>query len=1470
METQTLERTRRPTHLNTRTVDLPISIDPRKKPKESFLPNLTMDDERTDYMATKNVLIPLRQESSDPINATLQQDFDYLAATRNLEFNTQRTGILENIGKKMLEGQDTQIRIVIMNKGLEKEAFTYPEGTIFISQSLLNELETMDEIGAVIGHEITHLTLDTSGTIRKNQGARKFGVQWSHEIACDFNTVELLEKTGLNSLAFASAIEKVSGNERGFQHQSGLSRASYNVGRHLHIHSETSSKPLTEMPEVLKYPAKDTNLNIAIKLLKDNSKRIPEIIPLLSPQDLSILYKDVLTSKLKGVKRDTLVMIEEGLLKQIRKDGLTKEQSIFFLLALRSTLPVREFELPKIELVTEPNELIAIMHAATSMSKEEFTNAYEKVFDQKLHYSPLDLLLISTGTYLLPLDGQWPSVLKHKISSGDGIPVTKDSLLQTLRVLVDRADATDPIYSINERIMRILDRYISRAGLSDKDKITFLNKAIETYGIQAAKYILENIRLAKKREEQKEPQPIQDPREKWATLSDTERLGRLLSHYDELKEMQSQQEPKNTVSKPFELFYKSSLLAINSFREDSEEFYQFTKLITDDFLNNTKDISFEQLTGLAKPYLEIIDCAQMNSGAHINLQTAIPIDKDNFLDLQGGFSTGIVIKDYGKYYEKLPVFELLRNSNKRKDFKTFSELQTYWKTLLQIYHGYSIVWASHGSESPFSDSFSKVVSLQPIRQAFNDLLSQQKSSFISKDDHKAFIDLIQDFYVESPRRESIIKSFHMGYLKQEDLSTEEKSAYILEHFDHIGIEGVLMVADETSNLNLYKQFRTKLADKINGYLSGSLKTSLYASADYVTSRYTQHFSKLLKTISNSPAVQQEASTDFASEWLKRWKEGIFNPQDGRFEINYIHVPVFQSISDTIRSLQELTEFQRFSVAHKLLLDKDGAFSSEENKQVLTKYILDGLQIKKGFVHSVITKGLLNGDPKFLGFPIAKMLSPLLFKALNTGSINTDKLARLFKEKPLTKAHLETISKARTEEIKSFGATLRRSPDSQLARLTEESETLYLESLEILDRLFAQSKQDNRHFEKTPESPPGLDVATESVIQGLEATGALGVRSLQLATQLHQFSPAVERRLKQTFDSNPGLNKLFLWENIFKLTEGDPEFKKFIEGLEINDYLGGGSLYTVYDATVKDTGQEIVLKILNPNAQAFVEQSYRIANQTLGEVMQDKQSSARTQEYASMGLTLIDLAQNWCIKDINDPTFLEDDRQFRTLIDRFNHNQQSDTFYAPELVYTSGKIKAETKASGKTLNQVLEDPSIDVQTKKEVLAQQTKFFIFQLENTMEDGEHLIHSDPHIGNYVVDLSENQIKMGVIDRNMYLRLSKKDMDIITPLLQDDYNARRFLSSFIDRVSDINKERGLGKTKTKTDIFIALLKEHGIRANTANKFALLKTVLAEFEKKKMHVPLELQLMIRNITAQKELLRRYGMKLEDFVGKAA
>lgn len=206
----------------------------------------------------------------EDITQEIEDDFDYLSRTSNLETNTPRTKILqEEILDKFTKGTDIQTRIVIMNKGAQESAFVYPDGTVFVSQSLLNKLDNLDEAAAVLAHEVKHMILKTPSKVREARtGAKKFGVSWIHETASDCGAPEFLEKAGFNSLTFASAIEKISGAERGSIHQSGLSRASQSIGQHGAIDRTTSSADLTPIPQMLKNEVKKTNTEIISEIIK--------------------------------------------------------------------------------------------------------------------------------------------------------------------------------------------------------------------------------------------------------------------------------------------------------------------------------------------------------------------------------------------------------------------------------------------------------------------------------------------------------------------------------------------------------------------------------------------------------------------------------------------------------------------------------------------------------------------------------------------------------------------------------------------------------------------------------------------------------------------------------------------------------------------------------------------------------------------------------------------------------------------------------------------------------------------------------------------------------------------------------------------------------------------------------------------------------------------------------------------------
>lgn len=597
----------------------------------------------------------------------------------------------------------------------------------------------------------------------------------------------------------------------------------------------------------------------------------------------------------------------------------------------------------------------------------------------------------------------------------------------------------------------------------------------------------------------------------------------------------------------------------------------------------------------------------------------------------------------------------------------------------------------------------------------------------------------------------------------------------------------------------------------------------------------------------------------------------------KFILNNEERVVFRTLSDSMLALKNLTPAQRFAIAHKALLDTGGALTNPKNKEILGKRLVESLGLSNGFVSSVLKAACLEADAKLIGFPTASMLGPLLFRAIDVNEVDLKEVSKgyIFRNQGdyvklntlLSENEISNILRANTRGITLFGPKYQANPDSTVAKLCRESDLKYQQITDRLNALFNKTQNG----ETQPTEKGEIDQATEAVIKGVEASGALGIRSLQLATQFGKLEPALEKRLSESLDSNSGLNKFLFWENLHKLAEEDPVIKSFLQRIILHDYLGGGSLQTTYGATYRDddgSEREVILKMKNPNVAAFIRESYSSAHKAL-EVVSNQRFAGKKAESAKTGMALMDLAQKWCLDDLNDTSFIKDDDLFRQTISKYNLQTESDQFYAPERVFTHNKLKSEDLAPGKTVNKLLNDPDVNPETKKEIAQMLSKFFVYQFRGNSFTDEYeknyfLIHSDPHVGNYIADISGEKPKIGVIDRSLYLKLEDKDVDVLEKLMVKG-NTTEFAESFIDRILDINKEKGLHRAAVKNKVFAKLLIDsaYQMARGGVDRFALMRTMLTEFSNSNMDVPLNLRLMIRNIGAFQELTKKYGVDME-------
>jgi predicted unusual protein kinase regulating ubiquinone biosynthesis (AarF/ABC1/UbiB family) len=524
------------------------------------------------------------------------------------------------------------------------------------------------------------------------------------------------------------------------------------------------------------------------------------------------------------------------------------------------------------------------------------------------------------------------------------------------------------------------------------------------------------------------------------------------------------------------------------------------------------------------------------------------------------------------------------------------------------------------------------------------------------------------------------------------------------------------------------------------------------------------------------------------------------------------------------------------------------------------------------------------DTKLIALPTANMLGPLLGRSLQMEEvdINTLKDSNFYQTSgeyktyklsdEFTEDQIKYLLDSPTQQITQFGLGYHTDPNSPLFLLSSQSDRIYDHSLNSLHTLIKSSSENSSKTEI--QTSEGVDAGIEAIIKGVESSGALGIRALQLAVQFYNFPPEMHKRLSAAFDAVPALNKAFFWENLNRLAEDSPEIEELLKNTTVKKCLGGGSLQTTYEAHFKQpdgTDKAGTLKMKNPNVAARLKDTYSAAKVVLDTVA-GKNENPQVQEQARVGSMLIDLSQNWCLADINDSTFEVDDDAFKQTIDKYNQRAGFGAVYAPDRIFTSQKLTSEELVPGKTVNQLLNNPSIDDATKKDLVWTMTEFFLFQMQEpvTLPDGskKYLIHSDPHVGNIIADLGGEDIKMGIIDRSLFIKMDETEVNLIQKMINGS-NISDFAYSTIDYLLNHNKIRGVKKGLITSQVLGKLSQEFTkqFSKGEVNKISLLNTLFMELNKTQggsFDIPLNLRLMMRNIAASQELTKRYGLNLEE------
>ncbi len=1536
----------------------------------------SIEDEWNKPSVTVDILNTVDLNNSN-LDIQMAQELSKLFENNNIETDSTRAQSLTEIAQKMSAQKDKKVRVWILQKGSQPMAAAFPDGTIIVNYKLINLLDNMDELAAVLAHEVSHLDNSSFTNINSASNLEAIGVGWVHEAASDLSTPRKLEKAGFNSEAFMSAILKISSqsDERDFSHQSSGMRAVEVKLMNTKLDSNSSHFELTEKsPAFNNLEINLTNLEIADQALANQDLELmKQVIVKLSVKDLknfkSFLSKvnfrqlgkllqgvnqsDPKYNQLTSERREFLLQTfkfldQEVLIERVKTEENASQDQAKTLFLLNESAGYDKLLQPW-NAFSSVEEIIAaigqINFWANKIENESLSRTAKDVFSLELN--------VNTWTKLFSQETGSKSNLGEKSSlyqalengyfygldlNQEGKFVVSPSALEKLLLATEQFLPTQSEFW--EKVLLTYIKTYSTSTFSNEEwqsLFSFLKTKPEIFNQKTAKKIEMPLQLQKlwqitfsdgekKVENQAEKRSWEEIIKEWTDslveklkLYETigldfryvNRLTELLivqeSFSEEMKTYAYEKLKEKIISLPFTA--SGRILDLENFNDKNQgynyqeqsaeklaEFAAENKLVfnfklTLHFLQtlfdensvvyqqslnnliNESGLDWEKYNWQQSYYL----LSTLTSFNRSRLPNSTGLEQINFSPLKGGESQlkegkNIYLnRDLIKDRESLPGISALLD----KMDAEYQE-QTSLKSL-NNYIGEKSLFLSRINNNGYhstsnvdffdADDWERVMFWRNERANLLKLLDNLDRYIADPTQIPDFLKLIESLFRDDQTLATASKNLLTIYLREKTIPFAQRQAVFIEYFNKIGKEGAEILASEIQTISQYQEFRSSFSDLEKRYLAGNQFASKLAGIDFLSSKLANNFEKVFATVVDDHG---ESSRDFAEEWLNQYRSKInlklnkVSPDLYNYGSN---IESFRSVNDWFEGLQNLNENNRTLLVNKLLNDQNGALASRENREKLVNLINKTDLGGDDFIRELINILIKNARSDVISLPLISFFSPLIFKKYNLDDLAPERGKNSDEQERFSK--YAQILAASTDEIVLFSNKFLEVPDSTVAL---ESQKSGFAKKEVRKRLSEQSALlAGKETEKKPETKDASQM--ETMVAALESGGAIMVRQLQLASQFFPLNQEWRERLSKTLDSNEGMTKLEMWENLYywayeatvhneKEATQQTELRNLLETSEIFGKVGGGSLNTIYEMQREGEAEKFVLRVQNPNVHARVKEMHSLLDTTYSTMMADKNVA----KMAKMGAMVNDLAQRWCLSDINDPSYVEDDAKFRQVMSGFQSQEQNFQLNIPQLEFTQSKVKVEQKAKGRTINQLLKDSEISELVKTRLKRFFVELFQYQLDfekNKMvdENGKEyiLVHSDQHLGNYMADVDAQtaEINFSIIDRNMYLRLERGDVEVIRTLL--DKGGLTFLKSLTKRILEVNKvknriEKARLSSKIEGKIIIEALKDL-VNGRTSDQMQQLQLIFEQFALNNLDVPLNMQMMIRNSAAYQGVL---------------
>ena len=349
----------------------------------------------------------------------------------------------------------------------------------------------------------------------------------------------------------------------------------------------------------------------------------------------------------------------------------------------------------------------------------------------------------------------------------------------------------------------------------------------------------------------------------------------------------------------------------------------------------------------------------------------------------------------------------------------------------------------------------------------------------------------------------------------------------------------------------------------------------------------------------------------------------------------------------------------------------------------------------------------------------------------------------------------------------------------------------------------------------------------------------GTRALQLLGGIVELPPEIEREFLQVYDARKGQSKQSALNTIEKTL---PEYALQLTSM---NRIGGGALYSVFLANLKNGGREVI-RVVNPNPEYHTQRILHSMRAAQAQLERENPDFA-------IGAQVIDLVDEWISNELRDATYESDDQAFRKSWNHWTPSRKCPlSIYIPESYPTNSLlVRREEFIPGRNFTELENIHREDPRLARNAVALAVQHYIAQVKSSLLNfGDAIVHSDISPGN--IRLMDGG-KVAILDRSMFLKFSLKDR-LILQGIRSAKTIQEQATALVNGLSDLQDRKVPKMERAET---IKRVTE-ALQSSSTVETTLLKGLLTA-QKQGLKVPLRFQLLVKNLNALRVMAQKVG-----------